>query len=148
MSDYILSCCSTADLSKEHFDARDIHYVCFHFAIDGVEYIDDLGASMPFDVFYKKIADGADTRTSQVNISEYVDFFTEFLEQGKDIVHVCLSSGISGTINSARNAASILRERYPERKAQDIHHRLSRRILRLRPAYGHRGHEARRGADS
>ena len=81
-----------------------------------MEYIDDLGASMPFDVFYKKIADGADTRTSQVNISEYVDFFTEFLEQGKDIVHVCLSSGISGTINSARNAASILRERYPERK--------------------------------
>ena len=38
-----------------------------------------------------------------------------FLEEGKDIVHVCLSSGISGTINSARNAASILRERYPER---------------------------------
>ena len=116
MSDYILSCCSTADLTKEHFVNRDIKYVCFHYAIDGQEYIDDLGESMPFDVFYKKIAGGADTRTSQVNISEYVDFFTEFLEQGKDIVHVCLSSGISGTINSARNAASILRERYPERK--------------------------------
>ena len=115
MNDYILSCCSTADLTKEHFDARDIHYVCFHFAIDGKEYIDDLGATIPFDEFYKRIADGADTRTSQVNISEYVDFFTPFLEEGKDIVHVCLSSGISGTINSARNAASILNERYPER---------------------------------
>lgn len=115
MNDYILSCCSTADLTKEHFNARDIHYVCFHFAINGEEYIDDLGESMPFDVFYKKIADGAETKTSQVNISEYVDFFTPFLEEGKDIVHVCLSSGISGTINSARNAASILRERYPER---------------------------------
>ncbi len=115
MSDYILSCCSTADLTKEHFDAREIHYVCFHFAIDGQEYIDDLGATIPFDEFYKRIADGADTRTSQVNISEYVDYFTPFLEAGKDIVHVCLSSGISGTINSARNAASILKERYPER---------------------------------
>lgn len=115
MNDYILSCCSTADLTKEHFNARGIHYVCFHFAINGEEYIDDLGESMPFDVFYKKIADGAETKTSQVNISEYVDFFTPFLEAGKDIVHVCLSSGISGTINSARNAASILKERYPER---------------------------------
>ncbi len=115
MNEYILSCCSTADLTKEHFDERGIHYVCFHFAIDGKEYIDDLGATIPFDEFYKRIAEGADTRTSQVNISEYVDFFTPFLDEGKDIVHVCLSSGISGTINSARNAASILKERYPER---------------------------------
>lgn len=116
MSDYILSCCSTADLSKEHFQSRDIHYVCFHYFVNDVEYSDDLGESMPFDEFYAKIAAGADTKTSQVNISEYVDYFTEFLKQGKDIVHVTLSSGISGTINSARNAASILRERYPERK--------------------------------
>ena len=115
MNEYVLSCCSTADLTKEHFEERDIHYVCFHFAIDGKEYIDDLGATIPFDEFYKRIADGADTRTSQVNISEYVDFFTPFLDAGKDIVHVCLSSGISGSINSARNAASILKERYPER---------------------------------
>ncbi len=116
MSNYILSCCSTADLTKEHFAARDIHYVCFHYFLDGVEHADDLGESIPFEEFYKKIADGADTKTSQVNITEYVDFFTPFLEAGKDIVHVCLSSGISGTINSAQNAAAVLRERYPARK--------------------------------
>ncbi len=115
MNDYILSCCSTADISKEHFLQRDIHYICFHFAIDGVEYMDDLGESIPYDEFYERMKNGADTRTSQVNISEYVDYFTPFLEAGKDIVHVCLSSGISGTINSARNAALIVKERYPER---------------------------------
>ena len=38
MADYILSCCSTADLSKEHFDSREIHYICFHFMLDGVDY--------------------------------------------------------------------------------------------------------------
>lgn len=112
---YILSCCSPADLSKEHFESRDIHYVCFHYAIDGVEYPDDLGQSMPFDEFYARMANGAETRTAQVNVAEYVDYFTPFLEQGKDIVHVTLSSGISGTVNAARNAAAILRERYPER---------------------------------
>jgi len=113
---YILSCCSTADLSKEHFQARDIHYVCFHYAIDGVEYPDDLGESIPFDEFYARMSKGADTRTAQVNVAEYVDFFTPFLEDGKDIVHVSLSSGISGTINAARNAANIVSERFPERK--------------------------------
>ena len=115
MSDYILSCCSTADLSREHFNSRNISYVCFHYFLDGVEHLDDLGESMPFDEFYDKIAKGADTRTSQINISEYVDYFTQFLEKGLDVVHVSLSSGISGTVNSARNAALIVKERFPER---------------------------------
>ena len=115
MSEYILSCCSTADLTKEHFSRRNISYICFHYAIDGEEYMDDLGESMSFDVFYDRIAKGADTRTSQINISEYVDYFSRFLEQGLDVVHVSLSSGISGTVNSARNAALIAKERFPER---------------------------------
>ena len=48
MSDYILSCCSTADLSREHFNSRNISYACFHYFLDGVEHLDDLGESMPF----------------------------------------------------------------------------------------------------
>ena len=113
---YVLSCESTADLTKEHFDGRNIKLVPFHFALDGNEYMDDLGATIPFPDFYDAIKSGADTKTSQVNISEYIAFWEKFLEEGNDIVHVCLSSGISGTINSARNAASILLERFPERK--------------------------------
>ena len=116
MSDYIISCCSTADLSKEHFENRDIKYIYFHYQLDGVNYPDDLGQSIPFDEFYKRMAQGAETKTSQVNVSEYVDFFTPFLKEGKDILHVTLSSGISGTINSALTAASMLREEFPERK--------------------------------
>ena len=115
MADYILSCCTPADLTKEKFEQCDIKYVPFHFAVDGKEYFDDLGESMPYDVFYQRIKDGADTRTSQVNISEYVDYFSDFMEQGLDVVHVCLSSGLSGTVNSARNAALILKERFPDR---------------------------------
>ena len=65
MADYILSCCSTADLSKEHFERRQIHYICFHYTLDGVEYPDDLGQSVSFDRFYQAMADGAQTSTSQ-----------------------------------------------------------------------------------
>ena len=55
MANYILSCCSTADLSKQHFLDRDIKYICFHYELDGKEYADDLGESMPFDQFYRDL---------------------------------------------------------------------------------------------
>ena len=116
MNDYILSCCSTADLSREHFDKRDIHYICFHFYLDGKPYADDLGQSIAFDDFYKAMENGAETKTSQVNDDEFVAYFTPFLEQGKDILHVCLSSGISGVHNSAVIAQKQLQEKYPDRK--------------------------------
>ena len=116
MKNFVLSCCSTLDLSPEHVAARDISYVCFHYYLDNVAYNDDLGQSMPFDVFYQKMVDGADTRTSQINMEEYIDYFTPFLEEGRDILHVSLSSGISGTYNSARLAAEDLQAKYPDRK--------------------------------
>ena len=116
MSSYILSCCSTADLTEEHFLERDIKFVCFHFELDGKQYLDDLGKSIPYDKFYKAMADGADTKTSQINVEEFVEYFTPFLEEGKDILHVTLSSGISGVYNSACIAKTILDEKYPDRK--------------------------------
>ncbi len=116
MAEYILSCCSTADLTKEHFLSRDIHYVCFHYELDGKQYMDDLGESMAFKDFYQAMVDGADTKTSQVNVEEYAEYFEPFLKEGKDILHLTLSSGISGSINSARIAAEELSEKYPDRK--------------------------------
>lgn len=116
MSDYILSCCSTADLTQEHFDQRDIHYVCFHFELDGKEYEDNLGRSIAFSDFYDAMANGAETRTSQINAEEFIEYFTPFLEEGKDILHVTLSSGISGVVNSANIAKEELEEKYPDRK--------------------------------
>lgn len=116
MSDYIISCCSTADLSKEHFVQRDIHYICFHYELDGVQHKDDLGESVSFDDFYKAMANGADTKTSQINAEEFESYFEPFLQEGKDILHVTLSSGISGVVNSANIAKSNLEEKYPDRK--------------------------------
>jgi len=113
---FILSCCSTADLSRERFDALRIPYVCFHYSINGKEYPDDLGQSMSFHAFYRAMAEGAETATSQVNIREYLAFFEGFLRAGHDVLHVTLSSGLSGTYNSAVNATKIARERWPERK--------------------------------
>lgn len=116
MSDYILSCCSTADLTEEHFRERNISYICFHYELDGVQYMDDLGKSMPFDKFYAAMTSGADTKTSQINVDEFIEYFEPFLKDGKDILHLSLSSGISGVVNSAMVARDTLSEKYPDRK--------------------------------
>ncbi len=84
--------------------------------MDGVQYPDDLGRSIPFDRFYEAMTNGADTRTSQINVEEYSNYFEPFLKDGRDILHLTLSSGISGSINSAMVARDHLLEQYPDRK--------------------------------
>ena len=116
MNDFILSCCSTADLTQEQFESRNIHYICFHYYLDGKHYADDLGKSMPFDKFYQAMVNGAETKTSQINTEEFIEYFTPFLEDGKDILHLTLSSGITGVYNSACIAREMLLEKYPNRK--------------------------------
>lgn len=116
MADYVLSCCSTADLTEEHFRERGIEYICFHYSLNGIPYRDDLGKTMSLAKFYELMAKGAMTKTSQVSVGEFIDYFTKFLEEGKDIIHISLSSGISGVYNSALAAKEELAKTYPDRK--------------------------------
>ena len=113
---YVISCSSTCDLNNEHLQRRGIVYIPFHYQMDGKPQLDDLGASLSMEDFYAAMDNGADTRTSQINEDEYVSYFEQYLKEGKDLLHVDLSSGISGTMNSARLAMETLKEKYPERK--------------------------------
>ena len=115
-TEYVISCCSTADLPKEYFEKKKIRYICFHFQLDGVDYMDDLGQSIPFDEFYKAMKNGADSKTSQINVAEYEQYFESIAKEGKDIIHLTLSSGISGSFNSAIIAREAVLEKYPDRK--------------------------------
>ena len=88
-------------------------FACF---ADGKEYEDNLGRSIAFPDFYDAMANGAETRTSQINAEEFVEYFTPFLNEGKDILHLTLSSGISGVLNSANIAKTELEDKFPDRK--------------------------------
>jgi len=116
MENFILSCRSTTDITKEHLERKNLHYICFHFELDGKEYQDDCGESISFDALYQAMLQGADTKTTQLNAAEFEAYFEPFLQQGKDILHVCISSGISGTFNSANIAKANLPARYPDRR--------------------------------
>lgn len=116
MSEYKITCCSTADMPASYFEERKLPYVCFQYRMDGVEYPDDLGKTMPFAEFYDRISKGAEPTTAQVNAQQYMDFFEPILKEGKDILHFTLSGGISGSVNSANIAKTQMEEKYPERK--------------------------------
>ena len=97
MEDYILSCCSSCDLSNEWIEKRNLHYVSFKVLVGDEIKLDDMGKSFSPWEMYKLMENGTDTKTSQVSVGEYMDYFEPFLQDGKDIIHVTLSTGISGT---------------------------------------------------
>ena len=117
---YMLSCDSTTDLTLAQYAALDLHYVSLHFLLDGKEYPDDYGQSLPMKTFFDAMAAGATTGTSQVTTGEFELYFRQFLEQGSDILHVSLSSGLSGCYHSACAARDMLLEEFPERKIAAI----------------------------
>lgn len=117
---YVITCCSTADMPEYYLAERGIPYACFHFRMEDKEYDDDLGKSISLEEFYQKIRDGAMPTTSQVNPEQYEAMFEPILKEGKDIIHLTLSTGISGTYNSAVIARDEMSERYPERRIEII----------------------------
>ena len=66
--------------------------------------------------FYGRIRHGLQVTTSQISPQDYMDYFEPFLQQRQDVIYVAMSSGISGSCNSARIGADMLREKYPERQ--------------------------------
>lgn len=117
MNKFLLSCCSTSDLNVKHYKERGIRYICFHYFLDGIEHKDDFGETLPISEFYKKMEQGAMTKTSQLNAQDYYNYFENLINEGyKEILHLTLSSGISGTINSARIAVNMINEKYKDVK--------------------------------
>lgn len=116
MLNYVLTCCSTVDISRKYLEKRNISFVSFNYHLDGKSYLDDLGESVSFDDYYEKIKEGSMPTTSQVNVGQFLEFFETFLRDEKDILHISFSSGLSGSYNSAIIASEELKIKYPNRK--------------------------------
>ncbi len=116
MDTYVITCCSTVDMSRDFMEQNQVPFVMFHYQMDGVEYCDDLYASVTPQQFYQQIADGAQPVTSQVNVQQYAALFEKCMKEGRDVIHLALSSGISGTVNSANVAKAQMEEAYPGRR--------------------------------
>ncbi len=113
---FVLSCCTIIDMPASFFEERGLHYLMLSYQLDGTFHKDDIGKTISYKDFYQKIREGAMPTTSQINPQEFIEAFEKLLKEGKDVLHICLSSGISGTYESAVEAQKYLQEKYPERK--------------------------------
>jgi DegV family protein with EDD domain len=108
------------DLPAELLETRNIRWTGFHVTLGDREYRDDLGDTVPHPDFYRAMTEGADTKTAQINVDEYMTYFAALLQEGKDVVHVVLSSGLSGSYNSARVAAEEYMPMHPGRRVHVV----------------------------
>ena len=120
MENYILSCCSTMDLRKGWAEERGVNLIYAKFFLEGEEFRDDFYESISQEKLFERMLSGEKSQTTQVNTEEYIGSFRKYLEQGQDIFHICLSSGVSGTFNSCHIAKDILQEEFPERKIEIV----------------------------
>ena len=114
MRDYVITVNSTVDLPKEWLKERHVPAVPLRYTIDGTTYTDMEGLSAK--EFFAKLREGKMSVTSQVNPEEAVEALEPYVKEGKDILHLGFSSGLSGTLNSMRIGAQMLEEKYPGSK--------------------------------
>ena len=115
MSNYVIFTDSCCDVSPEMLKQWGVPYANMTFSFDGEdkEYID---ADITSKEFYDRMRQGAHARTAAINANAFANAFTPILEEGKDILYVAFSSGLSTTVNSAHMAVEDLKETYPDRK--------------------------------
>ena len=113
---YRITTDSTADLPHSFLKERDIPCIGMAFRLDGKEYRESPDLEITMKEFYDTLRGGKDATTMQVNTYEFVSFVEPFLAAGEDVLHVCFSSGLSGTFASATLAVEELKEKDPDRK--------------------------------
>lgn len=121
MAEYVLFTDSTTDLPVELVQEMKVEVMPLVFTLGDKHYRNypDNRELSPKE-FYDRLRAGEVSTTSQINQADFLDTFTPVLEQGKDILYLAFSSGLSGTFNSARLTAEDLREQFPERTIEVI----------------------------
>jgi len=118
MREYIITTDSTVDLPKEYMEEHGIPVISLSYIIDGTSYDDMKG--LPYKEFFARMRAGSMPTTSQVTPVQTREVMEPLVKEGKDILHIAFSSGLSGSCASAKLAAEELAEEYPEAKIYAI----------------------------
>ena len=113
----IITTDSSSDLPLEYVEKNNIQTLGLICHLEGQDYIDDFGKTLTYEEFYGKLRKGAMPTTSQINVYRFEDLFRKYVKEGKSIIHLSMSSKISGCYSSAIIAKKTIEE---EIKGADI----------------------------
>ncbi len=113
---------SSSDLSLGYAKKHEKHLEVLGIpvSVGDQEFIDDLGEQFSHEIFYGEMKKGVLPKTSQINVMTFCECFERHLEQGKDILYIGLTSGLSGTFNNAFIAKEMALEKYPNGKIEIV----------------------------
>lgn len=119
--EYVIMTDSSCDLPQELADQLGLEVLPLEVMADGKNYRNWLdGREIGFKEFYKLAREGKELKTSAVNTAAFEEKMEKLLKEGKDILYIGFSSGLSTTYNSGEAAARELREKYPDRKIYTV----------------------------
>ena len=118
---YIIFTDACSNLPNEIMSRYAIRPLPCSYTMDGEPgvYTGDLDAFDAHD-FYEKMRAGSQMKTSLLNTELFLSHFRPELEKGNDVIYIGMSSGISGTFQSARIAAEELSEEFPDRTVRAV----------------------------
>ena len=116
---FIVATDTSGNLPTRIARERDLKIIPFAYFIDGERFTCTDTDAFDGDAFYALLKNTAVT-TTQINPIEYADFFEPYLKEGHDVIYVSMSSGISGSFQSAAIGAEMLSERYPDRTIEVV----------------------------
>ena len=114
MSEFIITTDNTSDLPDSYISENDLDILFLSYTIDGETY--ERENQLSASEFYQRMRNGSMPTTAQINPDMAKEKFTKYLKEGKDILHISFSSGLSGSYNSCRIAAEELQEDFPDRR--------------------------------
>ena len=112
IKDFVITTDNTADLPYSYYKENGLEYMYLTYNLDGQVYGKE--NELPSKEFYARMRGGSMPTTSQINSEDAKEVWLPYLREGKAILHLAFSSGLSGSCNSARLAAEDLKEEHPE----------------------------------
>lgn len=109
-----------ANLSRKIAEKYNITVIPFSFFRDGEEFICPAFEDFDSDAYYAELKAGARVTTSQINPQKYIDTMEPHAAEGKDILYISLSSGVSGSYASSLVASAYLSDKYPDIKIESF----------------------------
>ncbi|MBQ8085791.1 MAG: DegV family protein [Lachnospiraceae bacterium] len=108
---------SSCDIPLATVKEKNLYVVPFYVSFDNERYYKE-NVEIEVREFYQKMVDNPEVfpKTSLPSVEDYIEAFTPFIKEGKDIICICITTKFSGSYNSASSAKDILLEEYPKAK--------------------------------
>ena len=118
MENYVILTDSSCDLCKDLAKELDLNVIALEAVFDnGTTKLD---SEIDVKDFYSQLRQKVQITTSAVGIDRFLNFIEPFLADGKDVLYLGFTSGLSGTFNAGFVASKELSEKYPDRKVYAV----------------------------